>query len=178
MSRMGKQPIALNDAVKVEISGTEVTVTGRKGSLTRSLPDCVRLVQKDNRLSVECEPATRHEKALHGLVRSLMQGMVTGVSEGYRRELEFQGVGYRGQCKGQHLTLSLGFSHPVEYDVPEGVAVSMPDATHIVLEGIDKQKVGQTTATIRGFRPPDAYKGKGIRYVGEQISLKEGKTVG
>jgi large subunit ribosomal protein L6 len=104
--------------------------------------------------------------------------MVTGVSSGFTRELEIQGVGYRGQCNGQNLTLNLGFSHPVEYKVPDGVSVSMPQPTRIVLESTDKQKVGQVAATIRRFRPPDAYKGKGVRYLGEHVSLKEGKTVG
>lgn len=179
MSRMGKLPIAISSAVKVEISGCEVSVTGPQGTLSRTLPDCVSVRQDDDKLVVECNASGKQEnKALHGLARSLLHGMVTGVSEGFRRGLEFQGVGYRGQCKEQHLTLSLGFSHPVEYDVPEGVKVSMPDPTHVVLEGIDKQLVGHAAATIRRFRPPDAYKGKGIRYVGEQVSLKEGKTVG
>jgi large subunit ribosomal protein L6 len=104
--------------------------------------------------------------------------MMVGEQSGYRKSLEIQGIGYRGQCSGQKLTLQLGFSHPVEFTVPDGVKVAMPDATHVNLEGIDKQLVGQTAATIRRFRPPDAYKGKGVRYVGEEVSLKEGKTVG
>ena len=135
------------------------------------------MTQEAQRLTVISNGVSRQAKADHGLCRSLLQGMVTGVSAGFRRELEFQGVGYRGQCKGKHLTLNLGFSHPVEFDVPEGVEVSMPSPTQIVLESIDKQLVGQTAANIRRFRPPDAYKGKGIRYAGEQVSLKEGKTV-
>ncbi len=178
MSRMGKQAIVLDDSVKVETSKDGVTVTGPKGALKRDIPDFITLRTEEKALVVECADETRKGKAQHGLYRSLLQGMVTGVSTGFQRQLEFQGVGYRGQCKGQHLTLNLGYSHPVEYDVPEGVSVAMPDPTHIVLDGIDKQLVGQTAATIRRFRPPDSYKGKGIRYAGEQISLKEGKTVG
>jgi len=178
MSRMGKTPVQLVDQAKVEFSGPEITVTGPKGVLSYTTPDCVSVREAGGQLVVECLEESRQAKALHGLCRSLLQGMVTGVTAGFRRDLEIQGVGYRGQCNGQHLTLSLGFSHPVEYDVPEGVSASMPSQTLIVLEGIDKQLVGQAAATIRGFRPPDAYKGKGIRYVGEQITLKEGKAVG
>jgi large subunit ribosomal protein L6 len=118
-------------------------------------------------------------RARHGMVRSLLQNMVTGVTTGYRRDLEFQGVGFRGQMKGaQNLSLSLGFSGPVEYEVPAGVKVTMPDPTHIVVEGADKQLVGEVAAELRAFRPPDAYQGKGLRYVGERVTLKEGKTVG
>ncbi len=184
MSRMGKQPIECDDRVKVEVADNQIIVTGPKGSLTQVIPDFISVRQEEKKLIVECNPEfsrakdVREAKAKHGLCRSLLQGMVTGVSTGFRRQLEIQGVGYRGQCAGQHLTLTLGYSHSVEYDVSEGVEVTMPKPTIIVLESIDKQLVGQTAATIRGFRPPDAYKGKGIRYAGEQISLKEGKTVG
>ena len=176
MSRLGTTPITVPGGVVVKVAEQEVTVTGPKGTLSYSAPEMISVTQDDSLLVISLEESTdRNAKAYHGLVRSLVQGMVTGVSEGFRRELEFQGVGYRGQCKGQSLTLNLGYSHPVEFEVPEGVQVSMPDNTHVVLESIDKQKVGQVAATIRRFRPPDAYKGKGIRYAGEEISLKDGK---
>jgi large subunit ribosomal protein L6 len=174
---MGKQPVALADKVKVTTSDSEVTVTGPKGTLTTAIPQGIAIDEQDKLLVVTRTGEGRDLRAKHGLCRSLLQNMVVGVSDGFKRELEFQGVGYRGQLKGRQLTLNLGYSNPVEYEVPEGVEVSMPDPTHIVLESIDKQLVGQVAATIRGFRPPDSYKGKGIRYVGEQISLKEGKTV-
>jgi large subunit ribosomal protein L6 len=175
---MGKKPVAIVDGVSVEQSGADLTVKGPKGSLSFSVPEIVDVSVQDAEVVVSTEVATKQAKAAHGMVRSILQSMVTGVSTGFRKELECQGVGYRGTCSGSTLTLNLGYSHPVVYDVPEGVQVNMPDQTHIVVEGIDKQKVGQVAATIRGFRPPDAYKGKGIRYTGEQISLKEGKTVG
>lgn len=179
MSRMGRTPITVPDGVSVEVSEHVITVTGPKGTLSFTAPEMITVAQDENRLIFDLEKTEdRNAKAYHGMTRSLVQGMVTGVSEGFRRELEFQGVGYRGQCTGQKLTLNLGYSHPVEYEVPEDVQVSMPNQTHVLLESIYKQKVGQVAATIRRFRPPDAYKGKGIRYVGEQISLKEGKTVG
>lgn len=178
MSRIGKTPIQLDDSVKIEVDGARVSVTGPKGTLTYDTPDCVSIRVDAGKLIVDCDVASRQDKAAHGLARSLLQGMVTGVTAGFRRELECQGVGYRGKCQGRQLTLNLGYSHPVEFDVPEGVDLSMPDQTHIVLESIDKQLVGQTAATIRAFRPPDSYKGKGIRHAGEQVTLKEGKTVG
>lgn len=177
MSRMGKKPIDLKDGVSVEMVGNEARVKGKKGELALQVPECITVVVEDNQVLVSREGENRDAKSKHGMVRSILNSMVIGVTDGFKRELEFQGVGYRGAVKGQQLTLNLGFSNPVEYDVPEGVDVSMPDQTHIVLESIDKQLVGQVAATIRGFRPPDAYKGKGIRYAGEQISLKEGKTV-
>lgn len=177
MSRMGNKPVELDKSVKVDMSGSDITVSGPKGSLSYTVPEVITVNLEDNRLLIARERDTRDARAKHGLVRSLLQGMVTGVSNGFKKQLEFQGVGYRGQLQGRKLTLNLGYSNPVEYIVPEGVDVSMPDQTHIVIEGCDKQQVGQIAATIRRFRAPDAYKGKGIRYVGEQISLKEGKTV-
>lgn len=178
MSRMGKKPVTIVDGVTVEHSGADLTVKGPKGALSFSIPEPIQVVVEAAEAVVTTEGTTKVAKAKHGMVRSILQSMVTGVSTGFRRELECQGVGYRGSCSGSTLTLNLGYSHPVVYEVPEGVQIAMPDQTHIVVEGIDKQKVGQVAATIRGFRPPDSYKGKGIRYAGEQISLKEGKTVG
>jgi len=177
MSRIGKRPISL-DGATVEVQGRTVTVSGPKGKLSWTLPEGIGVRVEESRLIVERHDDSRQGAANHGLARSLLQGMVIGVTRGFRKELEIQGVGYRGQCSNNKLTLSLGFSHPVEYTAPEGVTLSMPNQNLIVVEGIDKQKVGQVAATIRSFRPPDAYKGKGIRYVGEQVTLKEGKTVG
>ncbi|MCK5803256.1 MAG: 50S ribosomal protein L6 [Lentisphaeria bacterium] len=177
MSRMGKKPIDLKDGVSIEVVGDEARVKGKKGELALRIPDVISVAVEDKKVVVSRSGENKDAKAKHGMVRSILSSMIKGVTEGFKRELEFQGVGYRGLLKGRHLSLNLGFSNPVEYDVPEGVEVSMPDQTHIVLESIDKQVVGQVAAIIRGFRPPDAYKGKGIRYVGEQISLKEGKTV-
>lgn len=178
MSRIGKTPISLGDKVDVKIEGTRVTVSGPRGSLEYTLPDGISIDVEDTVLVVRRESDTQQARTLHGTARSRLQGMVNGVSEGFRKELQIQGVGYRGQCSGQKMTLNLGYSQPVEYQVPDSVDVNMPNPTTIVLESINKQQVGQVAAVIRGFRPPDAYKGKGIRYAGEQISLKEGKTVG
>lgn len=178
MSRVGKKLIKVDDKVTITTSGREVTVKGPKGELCWALPDGIDVKVSGGECQVERSDLSPQGGANHGLARSLLQGFVTGVSEGFKKQLEIQGIGYRGQCSGQKVTLSLGYSHPVEYEAPEGVQLTMPDNTHIVVEGIDKQKVGQTAATIRGFRPPDSYKGKGIRYAGEYVALKEGKTVG
>ena len=178
MSRVGKKPIGFDEKVSITASGRQVTVKGPKGELSWALPEGIDLSVGDGQCVVERHDSSRQGGANHGLVRSLLQGMVTGVNEGFKKELEIQGIGYRGQCSGRKLTMNLGYSHPVEYEAPEGVQMSMPSNTRIVIEGMDKQEVGQTAATIRGFRPPDSYKGKGIRYVGEYVALKEGKTVG
>lgn len=177
MSRMGNKQITLAAKVKLEVSGQDVTVTGSKGTLSYTLPEGISLEQEGSVLSVKRESDDRKLKMKHGLVRSLLNGMVTGVSTGFKKQLELFGVGYRGQITGRKLTLNLGYSNPVVYDIPEGVTVTMPDQTHINLESIDKQKIGEVTATIRRFRKPDAYHGKGVRYLGEKITLKEGKTV-
>ncbi len=177
MSRMGNKLITLSDKVKLEVEGQEVTVSGPKGVLNYTLPDGISLERDGSTLSVKRESDDRKLKMQHGLARSLVNNMVIGVNEGFKKQLELFGVGYRGQIAGNKLTLSLGYSNPIVYEVPEGVVASMPDQTHINLEGIDKQQVGEVTATIRRFRKPDAYHGKGVRYVGEQITLKEGKTV-
>lgn len=179
MSRVGKKPIQMDSRVKVQIDGSTVTVTGPKGTLSFAVPSAIAVTADADRVVVTRSGEEGPIRARHGMVRSILNGMVVGVTSGYRRDLEFQGVGYRGQLKGARgLSLNLGFSGPVEYEAPEGVKVTMPDPTHITVEGADKQLVGQAAATIRGFRPPDCYQGKGIRYVGERVSLKEGKTVG
>jgi large subunit ribosomal protein L6 len=177
MSRMGNKLITLSDKVKLAINGQEVTVTGPKGTLSYTMPEGIGVKQDGNVLTVTRENDDRKLKMKHGLVRSLLNGMVVGVSEGFKKQLELFGVGYRGQIAGNKLTLNLGYSNPVVYEIPEGVTVTMPDQTHINLESIDKQKIGEVTATIRRFRKPDAYHGKGVRYLGEKIVLKEGKSV-
>ncbi|OGV70007.1 MAG: 50S ribosomal protein L6 [Lentisphaerae bacterium RIFOXYB12_FULL_65_16] len=177
MSRIGKKPVVLADKVKVEVDGSTVTVQGPKGSLSYQMAPGLEVRVEAKNLFVENVADAKTLNAVHGLTRSLINNMVVGVTVGYREQLEVQGVGYRGQCKGRHLTLSVGYSSPVEYDVPEGVILTMPNQTTIVVEGIDKHLVGEAAATIRRFRPPDAYKGKGVRYAGEQVTLKEGKTV-
>ena len=178
MSRVGNKPIKMGDKVDVTLSDRTVTVKGPKGELSWDVPEGVDVRVVENEIRVAQPDDGAADSATYGLVRSLLQNFVVGVTEGFRKQLEIQGIGYRGQCQGSRLVLNLGFSHPVEYQVPEGIDVSMPNQTTIVVEGIDKQLVGQTAATIRAFRPPDNYKGKGVRYTGEYVPLKEGKTVG
>ena len=179
MSRMGNKPIAVPAAVKIEVTDGSVKVAGPKGELTQALPAGITLELEGSVLHVKCDDMENRQKNMnHGLVRSLVNSMVVGVSEGFKVNLELVGVGYRGQVKGQNLTLNLGYSIPVEYAVPEKVKISMADQTHITLESIDKQAVGQVAANIRKFRVPDAYHGKGVRYAGEQMTLKEGKKAG
>ena len=179
MSRMGNKPIALDPKVKVEIKDGMATVTGPKGTLKQALPgDVIVEISEDGKfLSVKRESDARQTKMNHGLVRSLLNNMVTGVTTGFTIELELVGVGYRAAVKGQELTLNLGYSNPRIYNAPECVKITCKDQTHIVLESIDKQAVGQAAASIRSNRVPDAYHGKGVRYAGEQLSLKEGKKV-
>ena len=179
MSRMGNKPIVVPATVKVDIKDGSVSVTGPKGTLTQAVPQGITLEQDGAQLHVKCENVENRQSNMnHGLIRSLVNSMVIGVSTGFKIELELFGVGYRAQVKGQDLTLNLGFSIPVEFKVPENVKVTMPDQTHITLESIDKQAVGQVAANLRKIRKPDAYHGKGVRFVGEQLTLKEGKKVG
>ncbi len=179
MSRIGNKPVEVDSRVSVQVEGSTVTMKGPKGTQRLVVPEAISVAHEEGRLTVTRQGNAGPVRARHGMVRSTLQNMVVGVSTGYRKALEFQGVGYRGQMKGsQGLSLSLGFSGPIEYEVPEGVTVTMPDPTHIVIEGADKQLVGMVAATLRGYRPPDCYQGKGIRYVGEHVALKEGKTVG
>lgn len=179
MSRMGNKPIAVPAAVKIEMKGSVVEVSGPKGTLTQSIPEGISLELDGAVLHVKCaDMGNRQMNMNHGLIRSLVNSMVIGVSEGFKIELELVGVGYRGQIKGQNLTLNLGYSNPIEYEIPANVKLTMADQTHMTLESIDKQAVGQVAANIRKFRKPDAYHGKGVRFVGEQLTLKEGKKVG
>ncbi len=177
MSRIGKKPIPVPAGVKVVINGNDITVEG-KAKLSMTLPELVKAEQIDNAIIVSRDDETRRSSAMQGLARSLINNMVVGVSQGFKKDLTIIGVGYKAQVAGSKLTLNLGYSHPVEYMIPEGVKVAVADGTKISIEGADKQAVGQTAATIRGFRKPEPYKGKGIRYADEQVVLKEGKTVG
>jgi large subunit ribosomal protein L6 len=178
MSRIGKKPVKLEKGVTVSAAGNRLSVAGPKGSLEMDLPPGVTWAQQGDAVCFSADTASAAGRRFLGLARSLLQGMVTGVTAGYRKDLQIEGVGFRGQVAGQKLTISLGFSHPVVFEVPAGVKVTMADQTKIAVEGIDKRLVGEVAAQIRRFRPPDAYKGKGVRYAGEKITLKEGKTVG
>jgi large subunit ribosomal protein L6 len=178
MSRIGKKPIVLPSGVKLALGGAgEVTVTGPKGSLSWQLPKGVSANVQDSTVVVERASESREDRAKHGLSRALINNMVVGVSAGFQRDLEIHGVGFKAAVKGKQLDLSLGFSHPVLFDIPEGIKITVAENTKVKVEGIDRQLVGQVAANIRGFYPPEPYKGKGVRYAGEAIQRKEGKTV-
>jgi large subunit ribosomal protein L6 len=175
MSRIGKQPIPVPAAVRVDIDGAKVSVTGPRGTLDREIDERIRLHMEDGRLLVTRPSDEPRDRAMHGLTRALLANMVTGVDTGFRKTLELVGVGYRAQVQGAKLVLALGFSHPVEIDPPEGVRFSM-EGPRVIIEGIDKEKVGQIAADIRKLRPPEPYLGKGIRYQGEVVRRKAGKS--
>jgi large subunit ribosomal protein L6 len=178
MSRIGNKAVEIPDKVKVSIGDDgAVSVEGPKGKLHWKLPRAVTASVKDNRVSLVREAETRGVKALHGLSRSLVHNMVQGVSEGFTKQLEIEGVGFRAAVQGSTLNLSLGFSHPVQFSIPKDIKITVTDNTKISIQGADKKLVGQVAADIRGFYPPEPYKGKGVRYVGEQIRRKVGKTV-
>jgi large subunit ribosomal protein L6 len=178
MSRIGKKSIAIPDKVKVAVSDDgSVQVEGPKGKLQWVLPRQIKIRVDGKEAVLNRDAETRSVKALHGLSRSLINNMVVGVSKGFQRALEIHGVGFRAQLQGKNLNLSIGFSHPVIFPVPDGIKITVQESTKILIEGIDKQVVGQVAADIRSYYPPEPYKGKGIRYVGEQILRKEGKTV-
>ena len=176
MSRIGRAPIALPKGVELRLEAGRVIVKGPKGELNVPFNDRLKLVQDASVVSVERPSDNRSDRAQHGLARSLINNAVLGVTEGFSRTLEIQGVGYRAAMRGKSLELSLGFSHPVVIEPPEGVSLASPEPTRIVVSGIDKQQVGQVAADIRALRPPDSYHGKGVRYQGEQVRLKPGKT--
>lgn len=176
MSRIGKAPISVPGGVDVAISGGSISVKGPKGELSRELPAQITVRQEEGTLVVERVDDERESRALHGLVRSLVQNMVTGVTEGFHKDLDIVGVGYRAQAKGKSLELSLGFSHPVVVEAPDGIEFVVPQPTRIEVHGIDKQLVGQVAANIRAWRKPEPYKGKGVRYVDEHVRRKAGKA--
>jgi large subunit ribosomal protein L6 len=177
MSRIGKQPIPVPSGVEVAISGSNIRVKGPKGELQLTAPEAITVAQEDGNLVVTRPSDERQHRALHGLTRTLVANMVTGVSEGYTRELEIVGVGYRAAAPAPNrLEMALGFSHPVNVDAPEGITFATPAPTRIQVSGIDKQLVGQVAANIRKIRKPEPYKGKGIRYAGEVVRRKAGKA--
>jgi len=176
MSRIGRMPVAIPGGVDVTINGREVVVKGPKGSLSVQIAAPIDVAQADGSITVTRPSDEGEIRALHGLSRSLIANMVTGVTEGYRKTLEIVGVGYRVQAKGQDLEFALGFSHPVPVRAPEGITFRVETPTRFVVEGIDKQQVGEVAANIRKLRKPDPYKGKGVRYQGEQIRRKVGKA--
>ena len=177
MSRIGNAPITVPAGVEINVSGNDVTVKGPKGTLEHTIPETIGMELEDGTLTVTRANDERQSKALHGLTRSLVNNMVIGVSEGFRKDLEIIGVGYRANAKGKDaLELALGFSHPVNVKAPEGIEFDVPEPTKIGVIGIDKQMVGQVAAEIRAYRKPEPYKGKGVRYVGERVIRKAGKA--
>ncbi|MDZ7780419.1 MAG: 50S ribosomal protein L6 [Gemmatimonadota bacterium] len=178
MSRIGKLPVQTPQGVEAALKGSRLTVKGPKGSLDLDVHPDMRVVVDDGEIRVERTSDHQDQRALHGLTRALVMNMVSGVTEGFTRTLELVGVGYRAEPKGKSITLHVGYSHPIQYEPAEGVDLSCPTPTVVVVSGSDKQKVGQAAAEIRGFRPPEPYKGKGIRYQNEQVRRKAGKTAG
>ena len=176
MSRIGKMPIEIPAGVKVEVNGQDISVTGKKGSLSRTVRPEIGLKVEDNQILVSGGENDKKVNAFRGLTRSLIANMVIGVSEGFKKVLVIEGVGYRASASGKKLTLNVGFSNPVEFDLPENVSGNVENNTTIVLESIDKEALGLTAARIRAIRKPEPYKGKGIRYEGEYIQRKAGKT--
>ena len=175
MSRVAKQPVPLPQGVTATFTGDAVTIKGAKGSLSLALSHGLKVVQEGAFLKVEKADQSRQLDMAAGSTRAHLANIVTGVTKGYERKLELVGVGYRAQAQGKNLNLTLGFSHPVVYVAPEGITLETPSQTEIVIKGNDRQRVGQVAADIRGFRPPEPYKGKGVRYAGERIELKEAK---
>lgn len=174
MSRIGRKPVPLPSGVKVHVAGGRVEVQGPKGKLSVPLPSGIRVEQKDKEMLASRE--SDEHRALHGLTRALLANAVHGVTEGFKRELDIVGVGYRAEVKGKNVVFSLGYSHPIEFPVPEGIQISVAQQTHVVVAGADKAQVGQVTANIRALRPPDPYKQKGVRKVGERLKKKAGKA--
>jgi large subunit ribosomal protein L6 len=178
MSRIGNKPVEIPDKVKINVDPSgKVAVEGPKGKLNWTLPRGIKAQVADQELSLVRDAETRAVKALHGLSRALINNMVLGVSKGFTKNLEIEGVGFKAAVQGKNLNLSLGFSHPVLFPIPADIKITVTDNTKIAIEGIDKKTVGQVAADIRRFYPPEPYKGKGVRYAGEQIRRKEGKTV-
>lgn len=175
MSRTGKKPIAPVSGVTVTINGRTVTAKGPKGELSLTLMDVVNATQSDAGIVIAPANESKEARAAWGTTRALINNMVVGVKDGFEKKLQIQGVGYRAAMQGKDLKLSLGFSHEVVFETPKGITIAAPSQTDIVITGADKQQVGQVAANIRGYRPPEPYKGKGVRYVGEYIARKEGK---
>ncbi len=177
MSRIGKKPIDLPSGVKANISGTTVTIEGPKGKLNYAMPASFKLELKDNKVIVTRPSDEKQDKATHGLIRSLLNNMVIGVTKGYQKDLEITGVGFKAQAQGKTLNLQLSYTHPINYNIPDGITIETPKLNIIIIKGIDKQKVGEVAAEIRDFYRPEPYKGKGIKYSGEHVRRKAGKAV-
>ena len=177
MSRLGKQPVIIPANVDVSVISQTITIKGSKGECSYTVPECISIQHIDNQITVSRVNETKFSKAMFGTVRSLISNMVIGVTEGYKKDLIIEGVGYKAQIKGQQIVLSLGFSHDVVYQIPEGITVDVQGGTNVSVEGIDKQLVGQVAASIRDYSPVEPYKGKGVRYAGEHVRRKEGKAV-
>ena len=178
MSRIGKKPVPIPKGVTVTLEGSHITVKGPKGELSRSLPAAMQVSMKDNEVVVERPSEENEHKALHGLTRTLVANMVEGVTTGFSKQLEIIGVGYKAEQRPYGLQLSLGFSHVIEYRAPAGIKLTAPQPTQVNIEGANKEMVGQVAAEIRSYRPPEPYKGKGIKYAGEQVRRKAGKAGG
>ena len=178
MSRIGKKPIPVPDKVKVDIKGETVVVTGPKGTVSNPIPPGIRFEQKDKELLAIRQDDSGPQRAFHGLARALVANAVRGVTEGFTRELEIVGVGYRAEQKKNSVVFTLGFSHPIEYPIPPGITITVDKQTKLVITGVDRQQVGQIAANIRSLKKPDPYKNKGIRYAGEQLKKKAGKAGG
>ena len=177
MSRIGKQPIAIPAKVKVDVKGTKVFVEGPKGKLDMEIPRRTSLKIENGNITVSRDGDDAEARALHGLSRALVNNLVKGVSEGYMKKLEINGVGFKAAVQGKVVNMSLGYSHPINYDIPDQIKVTVEENTKITVEGPSKQVVGQVAAELRSFYPPEPYKGKGVKYVGERVERKEGKTV-
>ena len=175
MSRVAKAPIAIPAGVQVTLNGQEVTIKGAKGSLSHVVHDAVEVVTEDNVIRTNAREGVAGATAQAGTARALLNNMVVGVAQGYERKLQLVGVGYRANTAGSKLNLSLGFSHPIEFAIPQGITIEVPTQTEIVVKGVDKQLVGQVAANIRAYRKPEPYKGKGVRYADEQVRRKEAK---
>jgi len=177
MSRIGKQPVLIPDKVKVDITDTTVRVEGPKGKVSKTFAPVVTITVADKKVIVAPVDETRFANAMYGTARSIIAGMVKGVTVGYAKELDIQGVGFKAVLKGKQLDLALGYSHPILMDIPEGIKITVTEGTRLKVEGCDKQLVGKMTSEIRAHYPPEPYKGKGVRLVGERVRRKEGKTV-
>ena len=176
MSRIGRKPVPVPNGVTVSFSAEKLEVKGPKGSLSRKIADGITFSEKDSAVHVARSDDSPGQRARHGLMRALLANMVTGVSTGFEKKLQIIGVGYKADVKGKTLVMNLGFSHPINYAIPDGIQIGVDKGTEISVKGVDKEQVGQVSAEIRGFRPPDSYKGKGVRYVGERVRLKAGKS--
>ncbi len=176
MSRIGKRPVAVSKGIKIDKKDGKIKISGPKGELSAAMPSSIAIDIKENEIVLTRSSDVKLQKALHGTWRALISNMVKGVSEGFQRKLEIVGVGYKAELKGKKLQLALGYSHPILFEPPAGIKVEVPQPTNMIVSGIDKQLVGQVAAKLRSFRPPEPYKGKGVKYEGEYIRRKAGKA--